>query len=221
MTTQQTDTDSSRKYRHGGNWFDFGRVCLYAPPKTGSTTLHANFNDYRKPYAPPLDRPFVGSWRNPIDRWISAYNMIVIGGSKRFMKSNDMVEKYGQKWFDTWMPDPDTIRDPIGHARRFLATAQKDIEAQGWELHFCSQSHCYRRSFGDDFLDNPNLRIIDYTTWLDEIYRATGERVKRIGNVGVYDRVPLHYYNTLKPALARHFEEDLEVWRQVRINTRL
>ena len=221
MTNPQIDTGKPRLIRHGGAWFEFPTVNLYAPPKTGSTTLHRYFEHNRRAYAPPLNKFTLVSWRNPIDRWISAYNMIVIYGSKRTMKENDMIERMGQGWFDRWMPDPETIDDPVGHARRFLATAQLDIESAGWELHFCSQAHCLRRHYGEDWHNNPNIQLIPHNNWLPEIKRHTGHRITDIGNVGAYNRVPKHYYNTLRPALAKHFAEDLRIWGDVRINTTL
>ena len=207
-------------HRHGSSWFDFGSVILYAPPKTGSTTLHRHFRDQHRSYIPPVNRRIIGSWRNPVERWISAYNMLVVWGGKRMMKENFMLAQHGQAWFDTWMPNPAThpLRDPVGHARRFLKRAQPAIEQIGDELHFCSQSYCYARLFGNDWRDNANIELIPVDQWLSVIKRETGVDIREHGNPGTYV-VPKHYYNTLYPALEEHFEEDLRIWNSIDINT--
>jgi len=214
MTARLTNTG----HRHGAAWFDFGSVILYAPPKTGSTTLHRHFKDQLRTYPTPLNRRIIGSWRHPVERWISAYNMLVMWGGKRMMKENSMLEQHGQAWFDRWLPTPDTIKDPIGHARRFLNQAQLDIEEIGDELHFCGQSYCYARLFGNNWRDNPNIELIPMSSCLEVIKRETGVDIQEPGNVGHYS-VPKHYYNTLYPALEQHFAEDLLIWHSIDINT--
>jgi hypothetical protein len=134
------------------------------------------------------------------------------------MKENFMLEQHGQAWFDRWLPTPDTIKDPIGHARSFLNQAQLDIEAVGDELHFCGQSYCYARLFGNNWRDNPNIELIPMSSWLEVIQRETGVILDEPGNVGNYT-VPKHYYNTLYPALEQHFAEDLSIWNSININT--
>ena len=216
MTHQQVGTG-----RGGVSWFQFRDTDVFAPPKTGFTTLQENYPSCRRVFPYPIEqgRQVIGSVRDPVDRFISAFNMLVAEGGKRIMKENLMIEQHGQAWFDHWFPDYTTIRDPIGHCRRFLQQAIPDILSVADELHFCSQTRCYEKLLGMNWRDYPNLHLINYRDWFDHLYSVSGKRPRQIGNRGVYDRVPKHYYNTLHDEIRLVFEDDWQLWNSVCINT--
>lgn len=201
----------------GVNWWDFGDTLVYTAPKTGTTTLMRHFPHLRRTYPIPRNKTIIGGFRNPVDRWISAYNQLVIQSGKSVMQENVLRDTLGTEWFLRWFPD--AIPDPIGHARRFLLEAQPEIEDLGVELHFCSQSLCYRRLLGESWWQHEPLRLIDYREWLPVINRVANADIAEPGNVGVYQGVPKHYYNTLYPLLEQVFAEDLEHWHNININT--
>jgi len=203
--------------RDSVNWWDFGSVLVYTPPKTGTTTLMEQFPHLRRTYPIPRNQKIIGGFRDPVSRWISAYNQLIVQRGKAVMKEKPLLDHFGSAWFDHWFPD--TITDPIGHARRFLLEAQPEIESLGLELHFCSQSLCYRRLLGAGWRSHDQLQLIDYSEWLPTINRIAQVNILEPGNVGVYQSVPKHYYNTLYPLLEQVFEEDLEHWHSININT--
>ena len=86
-------------------------------------------------------------------------------------------------------------------------------------MHFCSQTRCYEKLLGKDWRDYHNLQLINYRDWFDHLYSVSGKRPRQIGNRGVYDRVPKHYYNTLHDEIRLVFEDDWQLWNSVCINT--
>jgi hypothetical protein len=215
MTTQQIASG-----RGGIGWFDFGDTALFAPPKTGFSTLSSNFSaNLRGAVLPHSVHSILGSFRDPVSRWLSAYNMFVLWGYKRTDPRRDiLIERFGTAWFEHWFPPPESIVDPVGFTRLWLTEAQPQLEAQGAELHLCSQRACYRRLLGDCWEEDPRLQLFPTRLWLTAIYRTTGVMLNRAENTGVYLH-PVHYYNTVKPLIRCTFAEDQRIWQSVKLNT--
>jgi hypothetical protein len=204
----------------GIGWFDFDTTVLFAPPKTGFSNLSKNFPQHlrggriRNPHA-----TIQGSFRDPVLRWLSAYNMFVLWGFKRTDPSRTaVIDRFGQTWFDHWFPEPETIVDPVGFCRLWLQEAQPEMEAWGGELHMASQSRCYAALLGADWQNHPQLVLFRTQLWFTVIYRTTGVMLNRAENTGVYLH-PKHYYNTLTPLIRAAFAEDQRIWNSVKLNT--
>lgn len=192
---------------------------LFAPPKTGFSTLINTFPETHRGVNLPRDKPIYGSVRDPVDRWLSAYNMMVLWGYKRDNQDqDDMREDLGAAWFDRWFPDPDSITDPVGFCRAWLLEAQPVVEQYAGDLHLTSQTRVYQRLLGDQWQSDPRLHLFPMQQWIGIMWKQTGTVVNSISNQGQY-RVPRHYFNTVLPLIRQTFARDVELWNSVRLNT--
>lgn len=160
----------------------------------------------------PKDRLVLGSWREPVSRWFSIYNHMILWGWRREDLAH-IESVFGSCWCDRWFPPPEHIRDPVGFCRQWLLQAQPELEAWGGDLHFVSQSGCYRQLLGQGWQEDPRLQLFPIQRWHDVIQLTTGRDVA-VENIGKY-RYPVHYFNTVVPLAVRTFARDIEVYRNL------
>lgn len=200
-------------------WFDVAGVALFAPPKTGFSTLKTHFGQHLRAHAIPETCCILGCVRDPVTRWLSAFNHLVLWGDKREDPSAYLVqEHFGDAFFQQWFPPPENITDPVGFCRAWLLEAQPEFERWGCELHLASQTQCYNHLLGEHWAEDPRLQLFDHGQWIPVIWKTTGVMVNLVSNIGVY-RHPRHFFNSVHSLIQQTFAEDQRLWQRVGLNT--
>jgi hypothetical protein len=175
---------------------------LFAAPKTGFSTLMA--------YLPLLgNTPAAGTLltvglRDPVSRWVSGFNHLVLHGGQHHMNTADFYRAYfGQEWYNRAFP-PQRVwqEDPVSFARSWILGPGADLCAFGGDLHYAPVSLGIQQRFPEW----PDIRYIPYQQWFDVLSRCTPRRLI-ISNRGHYAVDP-GIFEPLRPLILEQFSED-------------
>lgn len=187
---------------------------LFAAPKSGFSTLKQHFPKQLTGHSVPAGKPVHAVMRDPWDRWLSMYNMMVVSGG---LRSNELLaepirDHFGLEYIQKWFPDFDTMTKHstgiVGWSRHWLENAGRELADWAMDLHFASQHICYSR------LNTNTINLVTLDQWPDHVQQLTGVNISTVNNVGVY-RVPKHYFITLKPLVQEIWADDFAVWQRL------
>lgn len=151
-------------------WFSFDTLCLAAPPKTGFTTLKHYFLDrVRSGPVPDHYHSVQISIRDPVTRFLSAYNHLVLANPHIPLHQHIRLH-FGSAWSSEFWPD--RVTDPDQHIERiFRLGLVHDLVSWRQDLHWATQASFIRDITA---LDDPRLVLFDYRSWPRVISRNLG-----------------------------------------------
>lgn len=208
--TLQTVIDNPG-YAAGWFWFPQLSVGYFCPPKTGFSSMKAQFPRQMLGVKTRPDIHIKGCVREPFARFLSQFNMTVLNGFYRKNNWGRLAEGFDRAWLERWFPDPKTIDDPVEFASQWLKHAVPQLDYWGGDLHVMSQSRCYRNFLGPDWQHRPLLELIPMPRWANMIRADLGVGYT-VHNRAVYS-VPKSQFLSLREQVYQAWPADVQLYR--------
>lgn len=200
------------RYRPG--WFHVGEYALYAPPKTGFTSLKLNLGEScLHGSRVPSDLKLIIGLRDPLERFVSQYNMLVLSGWV-LNHPNPIKTTFDPDWVEEWFDPELALKDPVGSARRWLQSAFPVLESWGGDHHAISQHRSIRSLLGRARIGT--VEYINHRTW-EDWFRLHLDR-EYVHHNRSYYVVPKHYFSSLKDIIQLTHLQDYQLIQQTGIN---
>lgn len=197
------------KYRPG--WFRVDNRSVFAPPKTGFSSLKLLMGNNLRGVDVPKHYPVYVGVRDPFSRFVSQYTMAVVHSWGR-QTENNRLGYMGQAFIDRWFPE--AVADPVGFAEEWLECAWPELERVACDYHVTSQARALRGLLGANPVQI--VHLIDYTR-MGPLLESFGVGGYRIKNPTRYDFSP-SMYEYLRKRVYQLMAEDCAMYRQAKLN---